>query len=70
MRLARKLPSVRPLSELVVHLCGWCGYVGTSEREPEPPAAHGSKFGFGQLAALAIPILAAGLFLLPRRSAS
>ena len=37
MRLARKLPSVRPLSGLVVHLCGRCGYVGTSEREPEPP---------------------------------
>jgi ribosomal protein S27AE len=37
MRLARKLPPVRPLSGLVVHLCGRCGYVGASEREPEPP---------------------------------
>ena len=37
MRLARKLPPVRPLSGLVVHLCGGCGYVGTSEREPDPP---------------------------------
>jgi ribosomal protein S27AE len=37
MRLARKLPQVRPLSGLVVHLCGRCGYVGTREREPEPP---------------------------------
>ena len=37
MRLARKLPPVRPLSGLVVHLCGGCGYVGTAEREPDPP---------------------------------
>ena len=37
MRLARKLPPVRPLSGLVIHLCGRCGYVGASEREPEPP---------------------------------
>src|SRR4029077_2610214 len=37
MRLARKLPEVRPLSGLVVHLRGRCGYVGTAEREPEPP---------------------------------
>jgi hypothetical protein len=37
MRLARKLPPVRPLSGLVVHLCGRCGYVGTADREPEPP---------------------------------
>ena len=37
MRLARKLPPVRPLSGLVVHLCGRCGYVGTAEREPDPP---------------------------------
>jgi hypothetical protein len=37
MRLARKLPPVRPLSGLVVHLCGRCRYVGTADREPEPP---------------------------------
>jgi hypothetical protein len=37
MRLARKLPEVRPLSGLVVHLCGRCGYVGTAERKPDPP---------------------------------
>ena len=37
MRLARKLPPVRPLSGLVVHLYGGCGYVGTAEREPDPP---------------------------------
>ena len=37
MRLARKLPPVRPLSGLIVHLCGGCGYVGTAEREPDPP---------------------------------
>ena len=37
MRLARKLPPVRPLSGLVIHLCGGCGYVGTAEREPDPP---------------------------------
>jgi hypothetical protein len=37
MRLARKLPPVRPLSGLVVHLCGRCGYVEADEREPEPP---------------------------------
>jgi hypothetical protein len=37
MRLARKLPPVRPLSGLLVHLCGRCGYVGANEREPEPP---------------------------------
>src|SRR6478735_10790393 len=37
MRLARKLPPVRTLSGLVVHLCGQCGYVGTSQREPDPP---------------------------------
>jgi len=37
LRLARKLPPVRPLSGLVVHLCGGCGYVGTAEREPDPP---------------------------------
>ena len=37
MRLACKLPPVRPLSGLVVHLCGGCGYVGTAEREPDPP---------------------------------
>ena len=37
MRLARKLPAVRPLSGLVVHLCGRCGYVRTAEREPDPP---------------------------------
>jgi hypothetical protein len=36
MRLARKLPPVRPLSGLVVHLCGGCGYV-RAHREPEPP---------------------------------
>ena len=30
-------PPVRPLSGLVVHLCGGCGYVGTAEREPDPP---------------------------------
>jgi hypothetical protein len=37
VRLARKLPPARPLSGLVVHLCGRCGYVGTAEREPDPP---------------------------------
>ena len=37
MRLARKLPPARPLSGLVIHLCGGCGYVGTAEREPDPP---------------------------------
>jgi hypothetical protein len=37
MRLARKLPSLRLLLGLVVHLCGRCGYVETREREPEPP---------------------------------
>ena len=36
MRCARKLPPVRPLSGLVVHLCGGCGYVGAAEREPDP----------------------------------
>jgi hypothetical protein len=40
MRLARKLPPVRPLSGLVVHLCGRCGYVGTAEREPDPPTTE------------------------------
>jgi hypothetical protein len=35
MRLARKLPPVRPLAGLVVHLCGRCGHVGTAEREPD-----------------------------------
>ena len=29
--------SAAPLSGLVVHLCGGCGYVGTAEREPDPP---------------------------------
>jgi hypothetical protein len=38
MRLARKLPPVRPLAGLVIHLCGRCGYVGASERESEPPS--------------------------------
>jgi hypothetical protein len=37
MRLARKLPPVRPLAGLVVHPCGRCGYVGAAEREPDPP---------------------------------
>jgi ribosomal protein S27AE len=37
MRLARKLPPVRPLGGLVVHLCGRCGYVGAREREPDRP---------------------------------
>ena len=37
MRLARKLPPLRLLSGLVVHLCERCGYVGASDREPEPP---------------------------------
>src|SRR4249920_906027 len=37
MRLARKLPPVRPLSGLVVHLCGRCGYVETADREADPP---------------------------------
>src|SRR4029077_8730772 len=33
MRCARQLPPMRPLSGLVVHLCGGCGYVGAAERE-------------------------------------
>jgi hypothetical protein len=37
MRLARKLPAVRPLAGLVVHLCGQCRCVQTAEREPDPP---------------------------------
>ena len=37
MQLARKLPPLRLLSGLVVHLCERCGYVGASDREPEPP---------------------------------
>ena len=34
MRLARKLPAVRLLSGLVVHLCGRCGYVRTASASP------------------------------------
>ena len=37
MRLARKLPSLRVLAGIVVHLCGRCGYVEASQRERKPP---------------------------------
>ena len=41
MRLARKLPPVRPLSGLVVHLCGGCGHVGTPNASPIPHRRSG-----------------------------
>ena len=62
MRLARKLPPVRSLSRLVVHLCGRCGYVGASEREPERPAPkwlqpkRGSRYSKQLRAETGVPI--------------
>ena len=37
--LARKLPPMRPLSGLVVHLCGGCGYVEPPNASPIPEDA-------------------------------
>jgi ribosomal protein S27AE len=85
MRLARKLPAVRPLSGLVVHLCGRCGYVQIAEREPDPPppkwlqpkrGARYSQFGAGtqERPAKTRPDSAQSLFTLggshPRQAAS
>ena len=51
MRLARKFPPVRPLSGLVVHLCGGCGYVEPPNASPIP---H-HRSGFDRRAAYDIP---------------
>ena len=51
MRLARKLPPVRPLSGLVVHLCGRCGYV---EPVSVSPSRH-HRNGFNRNVAHDIP---------------
>ena len=50
MRLARKLPPVRPLSGLVVHLCGRC----TSEPVSVSPSRH-HRNGFNRNVAHDIP---------------
>ena len=48
-------------AELVVHPCGRCGYVGASEREPEPPAPkwlqpkRGSRYSKQLLAETRVP---------------
>ncbi len=59
MRLARKLPPVRPLSGLVVHLCGRCGHVGPAS------ASQRHRRGFDRNGAHDIPYFAP-----PRASAN
>src|SRR6478735_8460855 len=61
MRLARKLPPVRPLSGLVIHLCERCGHVGPASASQR----HRHRRGFDRNGAHDIPYFAP-----PRASAN